>query len=414
MKYIYYKISAIVLVLILFTSCEKTFDDPTPKTVTEGNVLTIAQVRAMETIGSPFTITDDISVYGVVTMDESTGNLYKESYIADATGNLYLRFISSSGLYIGDSVMVNLKGAKILRYNQMLQIDSLHPDNNIVKLATQQYKTPETTDIDALLNDLEAAQGKLVQLDNTWFTEGGHGKTYADAPNLTAVSRFIKDLNGDSIEVRTSGYANFAGDTIPSGGGTFIGVVAQYNSGLQLLIRNPNELNLNGPLPQLVLSKNFDDQDLNSGGWKDTTMVGPSSCDWGIYAASNSAAKVSNNSNLVCESWLISPSIDLTGGNNATMDFRNTIRFDSGPQLLLMVSTNYDGISDPNTATWTDITNTVPIGGWDTNDASWDFISSGSIDLSSFAQNGVYIAFKFEGTSSTSVTWEIDEINVYK
>lgn len=414
MKNIYYIITTIVLGLFLFTSCEKTFDDPTPKTVAEGNVLTIAEVRAMETVGSPLTITDDVSVYGVVTMDESTGNLYKESYITDATGNLYLRFISSSGLYIGDSVMVNLKGAKILRYNQMLQIDSLHPDNNIVKIATQQYKTPELTTISALLNNLEAAQGKLIQIDNSWFEEGGQGKTYADAINLIAVSRVLKDLNGDVVDVRTSGYSNFAGDTIPSGVGSFIGVVAQYNSGLQLLIRNPNELTLNGTLPQLVLSKDFDDQDLNSGGWKDTTMVGPSSCDWGIYAATNSAAKISNNSNLVCESWLISPSIDLTGATNASMDFRNTIRFDSGPQLQLMVSTNYDGISDPNTAIWSNITNTVPPGGWDTDDSSWNFIPSGSIDLSSFTQNGVYIAFKFEGTNSTSVTWEIDEINVYK
>lgn len=239
-------------------------------------------------------------------------------------------------------------------------------------------------------------------------------KTYADPINLLAVSRVLKDINGDVIDVRTSGYANFAGDTIPSGVGSFIGVVAQYNSGLQLLVRNPNELALNGTLPQLVLSKDFDDQSLTSGGWTSQTIIGPSSCDWGLYLATNSAAKISNNNNLVCESWLISPSIDLTGGINASMDFRNTIRFDSGPQLQLMVSTNYDGISDPNTATWSNITNNVPAGGWDTVNSSWNFVPSGSVDLSSFAQNGVYIAFKFEGTNSTSVTWEIDEINVYK
>jgi hypothetical protein len=400
-----------LLLIVLFTSCEKEYVAPESKAIPMGNVLTIAEVRALEIPGTEVSITEDLSVYGVVTMDESTGNLYKESYITDATGNLYIRFISSTGLYVGDSVRVNLKGAKILRYNQMLQVDSLHPDNSVTKIATQVYQTPEVTTIADLVNDMEAAQGKLIQLDYTWFIDGGQGLTYADAANLTAVSRVLQDLNSSQIDVRTSGYANFANDTIPSGVGTFIGVVAQYNSGLQLLIRDPNELSLNGVAPILVHNKNFDDQSLNSGGWTDTLISGVPSCAWGIYAAANSAAKISNNPNLACESWLISPAIDLTGANNASIDFRNTIRYDVGPQLQLLVSTNYTGIGDPNLASWTDITNSAT---WDVDDSSWNFVSSGSVDLSAFAQANVYVAFKFMGTNTTSVTWEVDEINVFK
>jgi hypothetical protein len=411
MKNLHFILSTLLVLSILFTSCEKEYVAPKSKAIPMGNILTIAEVRALEIPGTEVSITEDLSVYGVVTMDASTGNIYKESYITDATGNLYLRFISSTGLYEGDSVRVNLKGSKILRYNQMLQVDSLHPDNSVTKIATQAHQTPEVTTIANLVNDMEAAQGKLVQLDYTWFVEGGQGKTYADAANLNAVSRVLQDLNGAQIDVRTSGYANFANDTIPSGVGTFIGVVAQYNSGLQLLIRDPNELSLNGVAPILVLNKNFDDQSLTSGGWTDTLISGVASCSWGIYAAANSAAKISNNPNLACESWLISPTIDLTGANNASIDFRNTIRFDAEPQLQLMVSTNFTGMGDPNVASWTDITGSAT---WDVDDASWNFVSSGSVDLSTFAQANVHVAFKFIGTNTTSVTWEVDEINIYK
>lgn len=411
MKRLHFIISSLFFVAVLFTSCNKEYIDPESRTIPTGTVMTIAEVRALHEPGVEVRITEDISVYGVVTMDESTGNLYKESYMTDATGNLYLRFISSTGLYEGDSIRVNLKGAKILKYNQMLQVDSLHPDNNIVKISTQNFKAPEVVTITELLGDMEAAQGKLVQINYVKFMEGGLGLTFADGTNQISESRFLEDLNLNQIEVRTSGYCNFANDTLPAGVGSFIGVVAQYNSGLQLLIRNPNELDLTGVAPVLTLDKNFDDQSLTSGGWTAQLISGAASTAWGIYAATNSAAKISNNSNLVCESWLISPAIDLTGGTNASMNFRNTIRFDTGPQLQLMVSTNFTGTGDPNLATWTDLT---AFANWDVDDASWNFVSSGSVDLSAYTQPGVYVAFKFVGTATTSVTWEVDEIKVYK
>ena len=220
MKRILHIISSLLLLTVFCNSCKKDFVDPEMKTVPTGTVLTIAEVRALYVPGEIVNITEDMSVYGVVTMDESTGNLYKESYITDVTGNLYLRFISSSGLYVGDSIQVNLKGAKIYKYNQMLQVDSLHPDNNIVKISTQNYKTPEVVTIAELTadaNSMEAAQGKLVQINYSSFVSGGKGFPYADAANLTATSMGLIDPSvtlADTIDVRTSGYANFAADTV--------------------------------------------------------------------------------------------------------------------------------------------------------------------------------------------------------
>jgi uncharacterized protein DUF5689/uncharacterized protein DUF5017 len=415
MKNLKYIIGLFSVASIFLVSCEKEYDAPELKVVPTGNVVSIADLRAMHVPGTTVEINEDLSVFGIITADESTGNLYKESYIEDATGGINLRFISSTGLYIGDSVRVYLKGSKLLRYNQMMQVDSLHPDNNIVKIGTLQDRTPQVVSVNDILFNLEDFQGELVQLNSVRFIEGGQGKMYADAENLESVTRVLQDINGNQIDVRTSGYANFASDTIPSGVGTFIGVMAQYNSGAQLLVRNPNELNMNGDAP---LVKDFNDQSLTSGGWTTQHLVGPSYTAWGIFAATNSAAKITcyNSATAmgeVSESWLISPAIDLSNSATPNFNFRNVVRYGTTPQLQVMVSTNYDGTSNPNTATWTDLTSLAT---WDTDISSWNtWTSSGDLNLTPYISSATYVAFKHVGVNTSGVgTWEVDDITIIK
>lgn len=408
-------LSLLSMTSIFFMSCEKEFDAPELKTVPTGNIVTISELRNMHVPGNTVELESDISVFGVITADESTGNLYKESYIEDETGGINLRFISNTGLYIGDSVRVYLKGSKLLRYNQMMQVDSLHPDNNIVKISTLKNRTPKVVAINDILYNLEDFQGELVQLNSVRFIEGGQGKMYADAANLQSVTRVLQDVNGNQIDVRTSGYANFASDTIPSGVGTFIGIMAQYNSGAQLIIRNPNELNMNGDAPVI---KDFNDQSLTSGGWTTQHISGPSYTAWGIYAATNSAAKIScynsaTSMGEASESWLISPVLDLSNSATPSVSFRNVVRYGTIPQLQVMVSTDYDGVSNPNTATWTDLTSLAV---WDTDISSWNtWTSSGDLDLTSYISPTTYVAFKHVGINASGVgTWEIDDISIIK
>lgn len=60
--------------------------------------------------------------------------------------------------------------------------------------------------------------------------------------NQATINRNLTDCS-TSVLVRTSGYANFAGQQFP-GNGSFIGVVGQFNSDMQLFIRNVNEVQL--------------------------------------------------------------------------------------------------------------------------------------------------------------------------
>lgn len=391
--------------LVVLTSCTKEYDTPTNRTIPVGNVLTIAEVRALHVPGTETRITQDITVYGVVTADETTGNLYKETYIQDETGALYLRFTTSSGVYIGDSIRVNLKGTKLLRYNQMLQVDSVHPDNNVTKIATQQFRTPQIVTINQLLADIEGFQGKLIQLDSVYFTEFGMGLTYADGVNKEDISRFLADFNLKKVEIRTSGYANFANDTL-KGMGTFVGISGQYNSDLQLLIRTPNELNMQYP----IKIKNFEDQSITSGGWSKQNVVG--NINWStanIGSNDTYYAMISNyngTTNTACETWLVSPNIDLSGSSNPSLLFQSAWKY-SGNPLQLMITTNYTG--DITTTTWTDITSSAT---WSSGNFIW--LSSGKINLSSYIQPNVRFAFKYVGTNTSGSTWEIDDIIIIK
>jgi hypothetical protein len=410
----------ITLTTIFIVACERDFDMPPVAEITPGQVINLEQLRAMHT-GSDITITDTLSVYAVVTMDETSGNLYKEAYVQDGLASMYLRFTSSSGLYEGDSIRIDLQGTTLKRFNQMLQLDSLDADLNIFKQETQLSTISEVTTLAEIALNGNAFQSKLVQIENVEFICDDLNNSFADEVNQESLNRYLQDEIGNQLIVRTSGYSNFANQIIPSGNGTVTAIVSQYNDDVQLLLRRPSEAQLindriddcdgtgggngNG---DIILSKNFDDNSVTSGGWITQLVSGPSNCDWGIYEGSNSAAKVSNyldGVNSACESWLISPSVDLSA-TSPVLSFRNTYNF-SGNPLQLLISTDYSGSGDPNSATWTDMTTQVQ---WSSGGFEW--VSSGDINLSNYTQANVYIAYKYLGSNSDGSTWEIDDVQI--
>lgn len=115
--------------------------------------------------------------------------------------------------------------------------------------------------------------------------------------------------------------------------------------------------------------------------------------------------------NEACEIWLITPAIDLQTATNPSLNFDNMKRF-PGDDLEVLVSTDYDGTSDPTGGAfnWTDITSSLTM---DNNDGSWNFVNSGNFDMTSYAGNNtVYIAFKYVGGASDGSVYEIDNVLV--
>lgn len=393
---------------LIITACNKNYDTPPLSSIPETDAITIDGLRTLQnTTGGTFTIEDSLSVYGVVTMDESDGNIYKNFYMQDATGGINVRINTGGGVYEGDSIRIYLKGTTLGKYNGVLQLDSVHVDNNIVKLATQKSITPEVITIDQITT---ARESQLIKIENVQFIYPEIDLTFADKENLVSEDRILEDCDGYTIIVRSSGYASFADQNLPDGNGSITCIVSHFNGDIQLFIRSFNEIDMNGARCEgTVFLKNFDDGDVYSGGWQQFNVSG--SIDWytdDAGGAPEDYGVISNYAdftNFACETWLVSPSIDITAFPNPKLSFENAYNYTGAP-LEVLIATDYDGTSDPSTqGTW----NPLPAN-WSTGGFSW--VNSGDIDISSYSSTNVHVAFKYTGSSSDGSTWEIDDVKI--
>ena len=407
-------------VIALQFSCNKKYDNPPANDVPVGEIISIGDLKDLFT-GSVTVIDSNYSIVGNITTEETNGAFYKEIYMEDLSGAIKIQLKASGGLYIGDSIRIYISGVTMSEYGDLIQLDNIDVDQQVVKIATEKFVEPFESSINQL--SINEDQSRLVKLNDVEFTE--MGMTYADATNLTTGSRILSDCNGNTISVRTSGYANFASDTLPSGKGSVIGIFTIYNSEKQFVVRDINEVKLdstrcNGSSGGSgsgsgVLLKDFNDGSITSGNWKSFWTGTTTTENWGeweIYGGNVASAgnfDVSIFQNYACESWMVSPTVDLTSTSSPFLSFDNVVQYEPGPRLELFISSDYDGVSNPlQQGTWIDLTNYVP--NWDVDSGDWDFVSSGNIDLTQFISPTTTIAFKYTGTDSNGATWEIDNI----
>lgn len=403
------KLLIISSLILLATACKKEPDSPPENLLIEANAVTIDSLRAWQQNVSPdgLSITQPYHVYGIITMDESDGNLYKNLYMQDHTAGIQIRMLSTSDFAVGDSVRVNLKGAYLSEYAGVIQLDSIDPETMIVRRSSGNEFLPENKNLlDITFDD----EGKLIIIDSVQFQAAELSNTYADHINQSSQNRMLEDCNGNTIIVRTSGFANYAGQTVKQGNGTMVAVVSRFDQDLQLYIRSLDELLLDGPrCAGQFLVKDFEDQDINSGGWTTFVVTGPATVDWSTndMGWSSFYAQITNwngSSNDAAETWLISPALNLSGSSAASVEFMNACNY-NGPNLQLMVSTDYSGSGDPTLATWTDLSSSAT---WSTG--SWNWVNSGVVDLSAYLTSATYIGFRYTGGASDGKTWELDDI----
>lgn len=397
-----FNIALISLGVAGLASCKKDFDHPPENLLSTTKVVTIDSLRNWQQSSGVVTITDSLHVYGIVTMDESQGNIYKNLYVQDHTAGINVRLTSGSSFAVGDSVRIALIGAVLSEYSGVIQLDSIDPDTDIILQSSGHDLIPESVNLsDITLED----EGKLIKLFAVQFTQNELINTYADAANQSSESRYIEDCAGNTIIVRTSGFATFAGDSVAQGNGSLVAIVNRYNDELQLIIRDINELDMSGDRC-LVLRKDFDDELINTGGWSTQIVTGTHNWTIGTIGAATPYVQMSNYTapnNYNSEVWLISPQLDLSSGEGK-MSFMNAYNY-SGDPLQLMVSTDFPGTGDPSLSSWTDISSSVTWSG-----GSWAWVSSGDVSLASFNTTSVYVAFKYTGSNTDGSTWEIDDI----
>ncbi len=152
--------------------------------------------------------------------------------------------------------------------------------------------------------------------------------------------------------------------------------------------------------------------DSDLGAWTGYSVTGDQVWEWADYGNPPGCAKMTGHAdvNYANEDWLISPAMDLHSFTEVYFSFDHARNYSTNDGLSVLVSTDYDGTSNPSTnGTWNDITSmfTFPEQG------SWSFNPAGEGDVSEFNGTSTYFAFKYVSTEDDCSTWEVDNALVY-
>lgn len=443
----FYKMLFISLLATVLSCIDNNEIPPPAQNFSTGEIVTVEKVKSLYSAEmakawqqrKPVEIKDNWTLRGVITAsDKKDGNLYKEAFIQDGTTGLRMLFDATSGLYIGDSVLVNVKGLFLGDYGNFVQLGSVpytdasgnlrvsgfNMDSQIFKIAIGKTKKPETVTIKQIKSS--AWLGKLVKLENVQFDDNETGKTWADvmADPPASANRTLTDCSGSSLIVRSSGYASFAGAVLPAGKGSVTGIVTVFNSDYQLIVRDISEVALSGdrcgyvpqPLgsPVDALSQNFDsfanDASILIQGWQNIAQVGGRTWLAKLFSGNVYAQSTGYNSGLTkMVTWLISPPVSVSVQKVLTFQTAKAYWAHTGTNkpFEVLYSADYNG-SNLATATWTPLSATLA----QKNDADHTFINSGNINLPVVAGKSIVLGFRYTGSNTESTTYRIDNITV--
>ena len=406
----------LALVGTMLASCKKEYPQPPIQNLPIGTVYTIQDILNM----SPGTVFDTASVYGIVTADEVSGNLYKMCFIQDrATGAaIELKLNSTSGVRIGDSIRVYLKDVLLEKYHNLPQLSGFGPDGHIIILANNRPIEPAITTIAGI----KAGQYlcRLVRLEDVQFTQTG---TFAESSE--SGNRYLVDAtspnNDDNFVVRTSNYANFAYDNLPEGPGSMVAIATIYNSTWQLIIRSKNEMEFENwdptptppAVPGEVQSLPYTQLFSTGFGTYMTYSVIDDNHVWS-YESSYSVVQMTGHvggnpgENYANEDWLISSPVALTGVTDAKMTMKYLGRyFDNiNNDVTVWVSNNYTYGENPTTAQWTQLPANL------VESSSWSDFKDIELALTDFIGQTVTVAVKYLSTDTKGGTIEVSAITV--
>jgi len=449
------KIGGFLLVIgLILISCVHDDDFSVPEiNMEEPNVhvnTDIATVKAMYGGFEPALIDGgnavELYLEAYVISSDEAGNIYKQLYIQDAPENpsagmvistnatdLYTKYgpgqkiyFRVDGLYIGE--YMGLPSIGILDGGEIGRMHDQDFDARIYRSLEKANLVPTVISL-AEVSDVSKL-ATLVKFEEVQFHEDFLGDYYGNPDNTLSVNRTVEDCDGRTVILRNSGYANFKNNRLPEGNGTLTALLSVFNTTPQLYIRDTDDVHMNGercesgggdPIPgdalELPFFENFEEQTAGVGeildisGWTNVNVNGGERL-WEIREFSwNKYAQTSafNSDEDPYEVWLVTPGLYLPSGSSPTLTFETKDGYYNGEALSVKISSDFD--EDVTVATWTDLEAIISEG--NTGGYGEDFIPSGDIDLSDFAGEVVYIAFRYLGsTNGVTTTYQIDTISV--
>ena len=394
---------------------------------------TIADLKAVSANGDATQITTDLVVDVVVTADDEFGNFYKKIYVQDQTGSLQLSFqmrdLFRRGYKVGNKIRIKAQGMVIGKKNDeyILGGSLYHGGVGYIKDDIDQdhlFVLPETAEPVAEVKNIADITnddlGKLIQFNDVQFSayDINEQLAYDDSDNYPAhpksANRTFMNCSGDEMVMRTSGYCLFADAHTPTKKGSITGIVGAYHGVFQIYIRNIQDLNMtqercNPELLAETFGRGVPSVDLDIAGWTNFNQTGTRKWFANAYyrGAVNVYAEMNayHSNETINIAWLVSPGVQVNA--NSVLNFQTAKAYWKHDGLSVYISTDFNGV-DVTGATWTPLTARIAT----STDANHAWIDSGDIDLSAYAGQTVYIAFRYVGgdTPTSTTTYRIDNV----
>jgi hypothetical protein len=253
-------ISSIAIVVLFFSAAclkQTAYAQPVNGNDTD-SLINIKALRKLHSMGNFEPITKSMALEATIVANDEHDNLYKSISIQDSSGGILLN-LDGSSLYqtypVGTMIRVRLQNLFLTDYRRMLQIVA-SIDTSSGQLLTTGIPVPlfskfikvvkENTNVVPMLvsfkNLADSLQGRLIKISNVEFSAADTNSTFADKKNKIGASRSLKFCSGGTIYLRTSGYADFAGISLPKNNGDIVGIYSVYNYEKQLLLRDTSDI----------------------------------------------------------------------------------------------------------------------------------------------------------------------------
>ena len=229
-----------------------------------GKVVSFSDV-ASRTTTSIKNYSADEAIEGYVISSDEGGNFYKKIYIQNENKTQALSVaLDKSGIYtefpIGAKVQLRLKGLTTQLNNAITEVGYKIYKNeksgreSVGSMAEAIYKThlydmggerktlaslaKEVTSIETVKNNEHV--GQLITLKGVHFPNEVVGKTMYDKnKDLGGATNYkLTDANGKTIDFRTSSFAKFKDEKVPSGTLDITGVISKFNTSWQFMVSN--------------------------------------------------------------------------------------------------------------------------------------------------------------------------------
>ena len=330
--------------------------------------------------------------------------------------------LQSGFLDITDESREYVKSFTGLTLNTSYSVFSISEDSNgniqtvvnKVDVTTSSFASPSLSTSIATLN----MGFSEVNFDSDTFSYQIQGANLVTAVTITAPANFTVSTNNNifssSVIIPAFDLASNVAQTIyvrftPTATGSFSGEITHETKGA--LTKNV-ALSGIGINPYV---QGFNDVDvLTSSGWTQFNVSG----NLNSWTSTTNTRNINTGTGAVLmngysdtgasKDWLISPKLRLDNfGQFPLLSFYSR-KFYEGPGLKLMVSTNYDGKSSPETATWTALEGYFPT-------ATGTYVQSQFISLAGYKTNNTYLAWVYEttsGGSNAAAEWSVDDVAI--